>query len=92
MATHKSAIKQNRQSKIRRMRNVQTKSYTKTMIKRLRKAVEEKDGEGAAEALTKAVSALDKAASKGVIHKNTASRKISRLTKSVNSITTDAEI
>ena len=62
------------------------------MIKRLRKAVEEKDREGAAEALTKAVSALDKAASKGVIHKNTASRKISRLTKSVNSITTDAEI
>ena len=91
MATHKSAIKQNRQNKKRRMRNVQIKSYTKTMIKKLRKAVDENNMEEATEALTKAVSALDKAASKGVIHKNTASRKISRLTKRVNSIANHVE-
>jgi len=91
LATHKSAIKQDRKSKNRRMRNVSIKSYVKTMIKRVRKAVDQKDMEGATEALAKTIPALDKAASKGVIHKKTASRKISRLTKRVNSIASNAE-
>ena len=86
MATHKSAIKQDKQSKKRRIRNTRTKSYVKTMIKSVRKAVDENDANGAAQALAKAIPALDKAASKGVIHKKTASRKISRLTKSVNTL------
>ncbi|MFH1625973.1 MAG: 30S ribosomal protein S20 [Pseudomonadota bacterium] len=87
MATHKSAIKQDRQSKKRRMRNVRIKSYVKTVTKRVRKAVDEKDVGGISESLAKAISAYDRAASKGVIHKKTASRKISRLTKRVNSVT-----
>ncbi|MFH2013037.1 MAG: 30S ribosomal protein S20 [Pseudomonadota bacterium] len=91
MATHKSAIKQDKQSKKRRMRNMQTKSYMKTVTKRVRTGVDEKDLENANQALAKAIPAIDKAASKGVIHKKTASRKISRLTKKVNSLTSNAE-
>ncbi|MEW6616565.1 MAG: 30S ribosomal protein S20 [Thermodesulfobacteriota bacterium] len=87
MATHKSAMKQDRQSKKRRMRNMRIKSYMKTVIKRVRNAVDEKDMESAGQALVKAIPAIDKAASKGVIHRKTASRKISRLTKRVNSVT-----
>ena len=86
MANHKSAIKQNRQNEKRRKRNVMIKTYLKTMTKRVRKASEIKDAESANEALKKAISAFDKSALKGVIHKKTASRKISRLTKRVNSI------
>ncbi len=86
MANHKSAIKQNRQNEKRRKRNVMIKTYLKTMNKRVRKASDIKDNESANEALKKTISAFDKAASKGVIHKKTASRKISRLTKRVNSI------
>lgn len=83
MATHKSAIKQDKQSKKRRIRNVRIKSYVKTVIKSVRNAV---DQNAATQALAKAVPALDKAASKGVIHKKTASRKISRLMKRVNTL------
>ena len=92
MATHKSAIKQDKQSKKRKMRNTKIKSYVKTVIKRARKAVDEKDMGIATQALAKAIPAIDKAASKGIIHKKTASRKISRLTKRVNSVTSNAEV
>ena len=90
MATHRSAIKQDRQSKQRRMRNIRTKSYVKTTVKRVREAVAQRDVDGSMESLAKAIRALDKSASKGVIHRKTASRKISRLTKSVNALTSDA--
>ncbi|OIP33024.1 MAG: 30S ribosomal protein S20 [Deltaproteobacteria bacterium CG12_big_fil_rev_8_21_14_0_65_43_10] len=92
MATHKSAIKQDKQSKKRKMRNTKIKSYVKTVIKRVRNAVDEKDMKSSTQALVKAIPAIDKAASKGVIHKKTASRKISRLTKRVNSVTSEAEV
>ena len=92
MATHKSAIKQEKQSKKRKMRNTKIKSYVKTVIKRARKSVGEKDIEIATQALAKAIPAIDKAASKGIIHKKTASRKISRLTKRVNAVTSNAEV
>jgi len=74
------------------MRNTKIKSYVKTVIKRVRNAVDEKDMESSIQALVKAIPAIDKAASKGVIHKKTASRKISRLTKRVNSVTSKAEV
>jgi len=92
LATHKSAIKQDKQSKKRKMRNTKIKSYVKTVIKRVRNAVDEKDMKSSTQALVKAIPAIDKAASKGVIHKKTASRKISRLTKRVNSVTSEAEV
>jgi len=73
----KSVAKRVRQNEKRRLRNKAVKSYVRTMIKRV---LESEDKE---EALRKAYSALDKAVKKGVIHKNTAARKKSRLAKLV---------
>ncbi|MBW2637069.1 MAG: 30S ribosomal protein S20 [Deltaproteobacteria bacterium] len=86
MATHKSAEKRMRQSEKRRMKNASTKSSVKTRIKKVLEAVEGKDLEKSKEELYSTTKAISKAASEGVIHKNNASRKISRLTKKVNAI------
>lgn len=86
MATHRSAEKRHRQSERRRARNVSTKSHVKTRIKALIATVDAKDAQGAGEKLLTATKAIDKAASKGIIHKKTASRKISRLTRKVNAL------
>ena len=86
MATHKSAEKRDRQSVKRRERNVADKSAIKTKVKSVLSAVGAKDKEASAKALQAAIPALDKAAVKGVIHKNNASRKISRLTKKINAL------
>lgn len=84
MATHKSAEKRMRQNEKRRMRNASVKTHVKTRIKEVLKAVEEKDQEGSRTALYSATKAIDRAASRGVLHRNNAARKISRLTKKVN--------
>jgi small subunit ribosomal protein S20 len=86
MATHKSALKRQKQDEKRSQRNVHIRSTLKTLIKRVRLAVEAKDIDKARTTLTEAIPAIDKAKSKGVIHRNTASRKISRLTRRVNSL------
>jgi small subunit ribosomal protein S20 len=86
LATHKSAEKRDRQSKKRRERNIADKSAIKTTIKSVLSAVETKDKEASAKALKAAIPALDKAAVKGVIHRKNASRKISRLTKKINTL------
>ncbi len=86
MANHKSAEKRNRQSNARQERNVAAKSAIKTKVKTVLKAVESKSKENAAEALKATVPALAKAGAKGLIHKKNASRKISRLTRKVNSL------
>lgn len=85
MIRHKSAEKRARQEKKRKARNISIKSATKTSVKAVLKSVDEKS-ENAAEVLKSAAITLKKAAAKGVIHKNTASRKISRLTKKVNAL------
>lgn len=82
---NKSALKRNRQTETRTLRNRSVKSELKTLIKNVEAEVSGKNIEGAKTALKKAVTAIDKAAKKGVLHKNTASRKVSRLTKLVNS-------
>ena len=86
MATHKSAEKRNRQNEKRRIRNTSIKTYVKTKIKEVLKTVENKDIEGAKSALARVIPVIDKASTKGVLHKKTASRKISRLTRKVNSL------
>ena len=86
MANIKSAKKRVLVSKTRNERNKSIKSAVKTEIKKVEAAVAANDKESAAAALLSATSKIDKAASKGVYHKNTASRKISRLAKAVNSI------
>jgi small subunit ribosomal protein S20 len=58
----------------------------KSSIKKVRETIEEKDVEGAQKALLKAIPLIQKAHSKGVFHKNTSARKISRLTREVNTL------
>ena len=86
MANHKSAEKRMKQNEKRRISNISVKSLVKTRTKEVLKAFEEKDQEKAGEALIKARSVIAKAAAKGKLHKNNAARKISRLTRKVNSL------
>lgn len=84
MANHKSAEKRNRQSQIRRLRNKSNRSRMKSAIRKIDEAVVAGSADEAREALKQAIPVIAKTASKGTIHKKTASRKISRLTKRVN--------
>lgn len=90
MATHKSAEKRNRQSERRRQRNVSIKSQVKTRVKGVLAAVEAKNPEEAKGKLDTTVKVIARAASKGILHKNNAGRKISRLTKKVNALSAQA--
>ncbi|MCU1282628.1 MAG: ribosomal protein S20p [bacterium] len=83
MANVASAEKRNRQRIKRRARNQFHLTTMRTLVKRARVAIEAKDGK-VAEVLKAAIAVIDKAASKGVIDKKAAARKISRLTKSHN--------
>ena len=83
MANIQSAEKRNRQRIKRRNRNQYHLTTMRTYVKRVRTALEAKDAGKAGEALKAAVSIIDKAAQKGVIHKSAAARKISRLTLAV---------
>jgi small subunit ribosomal protein S20 len=82
---NKSAIKRARQSEEKRLRNSHVKSTMKTHIKKVVVAMENKAIEKIDSFFKSAISYINKASSKGVIHKNNASRKISRLTKKFNS-------
>ncbi len=86
MATHVSAIKRSKQNEKRRLRNAMVKSSVKTSVKQVLGAVEGKDKEASLAALNEAIPAIQKAAAKGAFHKKTASRKVSRLTKKVNTL------
>ena len=86
MANHKSALKRARQNEVRRIRNKSTKTRIKNIVKDVRIAVSEKSEESALTKLDIAKSIIDNAAKKGVIHKKSASRKISRLSKIVNAV------
>ena len=86
MANHKSAEKRARQNINRRMRNKASKTRIKNVVKDVQQAVNDKSLETAQSKLNAAKSVIDRAAKKGVIHKNTAARKISRLSKRVEAI------
>ena len=86
MANIKSAKKRILVSKKKEMRNKAIKSKVKTLVKKVEAAIAENDKAAAEEALLVAISEISKAASKGIYHKNTASRKISRLTLAVNKL------
>ena len=86
MANIKSAKKRILVNETKAARNKQIKSKVKTMIKKVDAAVAAGDKELAKTSLVEAVSEIDKACSKGVYHKNTASRKVSRLSKAINNI------
>lgn len=81
MANIKSQIKRNRQSEIARQSNRATRSALKTKVKKFTSTVDSGDAEAAKASYRDVTKALDQAAAKGVIHKNTAANKKSRLAK-----------
>ncbi|WP_455376989.1 30S ribosomal protein S20 [Petrachloros mirabilis] len=83
---HKSTIRRARQAVKRQVRNRATLSAVKSSVKKVQSAVAGKKLEDAKASLREASSALSKAVTKGVLKRNTASRRISRLTKQVNSL------
>lgn len=85
MPNIQSAIKRVRKSEKRRLHNASQKSALRTAIKAVENAVQNND-ERAQELFKLAMKKLDKAASKGLIHKNAAARKKSRLAKKVNAM------
>ena len=88
MANHKSALKRARQNELGRLRNKAVKTRLKGIVKNVRLSVEEPSNGDVTAKLTAAQSLIDKASKKGVIHKKPAARKISRLSKLVNSAKT----
>ena len=86
MANIKSAKKRILVNRTKYERNKAIRSGVKTAIKKVETAVANKDKEAACAALLNATSVIDKAATKGVYHKNNAARKVARLAKAVNSL------
>ena len=86
MANHKSAIKRVRQNTKRNAINKSNRTRLRTQIKKLRASIAGHDKGGSGELLCATVSVIDKAVNKGIIHKNTAARYKSRLTKHVSEL------
>ncbi|MFD2637496.1 30S ribosomal protein S20 [Piscibacillus salipiscarius] len=86
MANTKQATKRIRVNHDARMRNLSVKSDMRSAVKSVEKAVHEKNADAAKEALTTAVSKIDKAVQKGIIHKNNGDRKKSSLMTKVNQL------
>jgi small subunit ribosomal protein S20 len=87
LANHPSALKRARQSKTRRLRNLAHKTRAKSVVKDVRTLLLSKDDTQIQDKFKKAVSTLHRSATKGVIHRKKASRKISRLARAVNRAT-----
>ncbi|MBS0149410.1 MAG: 30S ribosomal protein S20 [Nitrospira sp.] len=83
---HKSTIRRARQAERRHERNRATVNTVRTLIKKVQSAVAGKKVDEAKTSLLEATSAIGKAVSKGVLHRNTASRRISRLAHRVNAL------
>lgn len=90
MANIKSQMKRNRQNERRRLRNKAAKSEIRTRIKTAVRAADTAS-ETAAEDLRVAVKRLDKAAAKGIIHKNQAANRKARLARQINALSADEE-
>lgn len=82
----KSAEKRMRQSEDRRLRNREYVSASRTRVRRAERLIQQGDAENAALAVGDAISTLDRAANKGVIHHNNAARRKSRLWKKFNAL------
>ncbi|MDR2338599.1 MAG: 30S ribosomal protein S20 [Deltaproteobacteria bacterium] len=83
MANHKSALKRDRQSKVRRDRNRINKTKVNNAVKKTRALIGGPEPEALEQALRKAVKTIHKAKTKGTLHKRTAARRISRLSRQV---------
>jgi small subunit ribosomal protein S20 len=83
LANTRSAQKRNRQSQKRRARNQAVRTRVKSAVKKVRETLDRGETAAAQDAFKAAARVIDQASSKGVVHRNTASRKISRLAKAV---------
>lgn len=90
MANHPSAEKRNRQRVKRTIRNRSVKSAVRSLVKRVRAELTAKNKEGAKTALATAISALDKAASKNVLHTKAVSRTVGRLSAALHKLETSS--
>jgi len=90
VANHPSALKRHRQSEKRRLRNRAIKSRLRRLVRDVRTAISTRDHAAAAGRLATAARALDKAVTKGVLHRNNAARRISRLARAVSQLRTSA--
>ena len=90
MPNIKSVIKDVKKSRERRDRNVATKSKIKTFVKKAHSVFEDGDAEAKAKVVSAAESVIDKAAEKGIIHKNAAARRKSRLMRAANKTQAEA--
>jgi small subunit ribosomal protein S20 len=91
MANIKSQIKRNRQNEARHERNKAVRSSLRTVTKKVGGSVAEGDLEAATAQVREASRALDKAASKGIVHKRTAARRKSRLARELNRAASTAD-
>jgi len=88
LANIKSQIKRNRQNEKKRLRNRVVRGTTRSVVKNAQKAIESGEVENSQSAVLSAISALDEAAQKGVLHKNNAARRKSRLMKRLAALNT----
>ena len=88
MANHPSALKRHRQSEKRRLRNRAVKTRLRHFVRAVRAVVASRDPAAAAQTLAQASRELAKAVTKGVLHPNSAARKISRLARAVGALAT----
>jgi len=86
MANTRSALKRMRQSEKRRVRNAAVRTSVRTAVKTTRTSLAAASVEEARASLARAIQLLDKAVTKGVVHKNAAARKKSRLTRQLNAL------
>ena len=86
LANIRSAIKRNRQNEKRRLHNRIFRGSTRTQIRKVRNSIISGDEKSAAEEVKRAIAQLDRAAAKGIIHKNNAARRKSRLMAQLNSL------
>lgn len=86
MANSKSALKRVRVSERRRLRNRKYRSSARTLVRRAESIIATGDVDAAAEAVGSAISMLDRTSGKGVIHRNNAARRKSRLLKKYNNM------
>jgi small subunit ribosomal protein S20 len=86
VANHPSALKRHRQSEKRRLRNRSIKTKLKNLVRQAREAVGTNNVEASTASFATAARALDKAVAKGVLHRNNASRKISRLARAASRV------
>ncbi len=91
MANHKSAVKRHQQSVRRHQRNQALQSRIKTLIKKVRSTIDSRNPEEITEKIREVNGLLDKAVVKGVLKRNTASRKLSRLARAGHEATASAE-